>query len=141
MALKRPCGGAKVLSYVGGAELDRYSQFGIVTPDHTIRTKNTPLIVPPPDLDAFDAFCAGAKVAFEAYVAAYHDYFARHNVRHAQPKIELDPMPRVILAPGLGLFGLGASANAARIAADIAETTIDVIAHAEAIASPRPRST
>ena len=126
-------GGNKVLSYVGGADLHRYSQVGVVTPDHTIRTKNTPLIVPPPDADAFDAFCAGARAALETYAAAYHDYFARHNARDATPNTELDPMPRVILAPGLGLFGLGASANAARIAADIAENTIEVIAHAEAI--------
>ncbi len=87
----------------------------------------------PPDTNEFDAFRAGAKAALETYVAAYHDYFARHNARHATPNTELDPMPRVILVPGLGLFGLGASANAARIAADIAENTIDVIAHAEAI--------
>ncbi|HEX4859844.1 MAG TPA: class II aldolase/adducin family protein, partial [Rhizomicrobium sp.] len=38
-----------ILDYVNGAELSRYSQQGVVTPDHTIRTKNWPLIVPAPD--------------------------------------------------------------------------------------------
>ena len=34
-----------VLNYVNGAEVARYSQAGVVTPDHTIRTKNWPLVV------------------------------------------------------------------------------------------------
>ncbi len=44
-----------------------------------------------------------------------------------------DPAPRVVLVPGLGLFGLGASAKDARIAADIAEAAAEGITDAEAI--------
>ncbi len=126
-------GGEKVLDYVNGAELHRYAQVGVVTPDHTIRTKNTPLIVPPPDAELPDAFRAGAKAAVGAYVTAYGDYFARNNATEPVPKTALDPMPRVILVPGLGLFGLGVSAKEARVVADIAENAIDVITHAEAV--------
>ena len=43
------------------------------------------------------------------------------------------PLPRVILVPGLGLFGLGRSRPDARIAADIAECAVDVMTDAEAI--------
>src|SRR6201996_5693045 len=39
----------QILNYVNGAELSRYSQVGVVTPDHTIRTKNWPMIVPAPE--------------------------------------------------------------------------------------------
>jgi NAD(P)-dependent dehydrogenase (short-subunit alcohol dehydrogenase family) len=46
-------------------------------------------------------------------------------------KTELDPLPRVVLVPGLGLFGVGKSAKDAAIAADLAETTVAVIADAE----------
>ncbi len=46
---------------------------------------------------------------------------------------ELDPLPRVALVPGLGLFGLGRSKKDAGDAADIAENTIATIADAEAI--------
>ena len=42
-------------------------------------------------------------------------------------------MPRVILVPGLGLFGLGRNARDARIAADIAESTIETVTDAEAV--------
>jgi NAD(P)-dependent dehydrogenase (short-subunit alcohol dehydrogenase family) len=43
-----------------------------------------------------------------------------------------------VLVPGIGLFGLGASAKDAAIAADIAENTIEVIANAEAIGRYQP---
>ena len=45
----------------------------------------------------------------------------------------LDPMPRVALVPGLGVFGMGPSAKDAAIAADITENMIDVVTDAEAI--------
>ena len=46
-------------------------------------------------------------------------------------KTELDPMPRVVLVPGLGLFGVGNTSKDAKIAADLAETTVEVVADAE----------
>jgi rhamnose utilization protein RhaD (predicted bifunctional aldolase and dehydrogenase)/NAD(P)-dependent dehydrogenase (short-subunit alcohol dehydrogenase family) len=121
------------LNYVNGADLERYSRAGVVTPDHTIRTKNWPLIVPSPEPDRLDAFKAAVRAAVERFVAEYHAYFARHNARQAASKRELDPMPRVVLVPGLGLFGLGRSAKDARIAADIAESTVEAVTDAEAI--------
>jgi len=122
-----------VLNYVGGAELARYSQVGVVTPDHTIRTKNWPLIVPAPDAGDLTAFKTGAAKAIEQFVAKYHAYFAKYNKHQDPPKTELDPLPRVILVPGVGLFGLGANKSAAKIAADIAESTVRTITDAEAI--------
>jgi NAD(P)-dependent dehydrogenase (short-subunit alcohol dehydrogenase family) len=40
-------------------------------------------------------------------------------------------MPRVVLVPGLGLFGIGNTSKDAKIAADLAETTVEVVADAE----------
>ncbi|MGO8918072.1 MAG: bifunctional aldolase/short-chain dehydrogenase [Stellaceae bacterium] len=123
----------EILNYVNGAELERYSQVGVATPDHTIRTKNWPLLVPPPPAGGLEAWRKAVAGALEAYAGRYHAYFRRHNARQAPPKTELDPLPRVVLVPGLGLFGLGASAKDAAVAADIAENTIAVITDAEAI--------
>jgi len=122
-----------ILAYVNGAELARYSQVGVVTPDHTIRTKNWPLLVPAPDAHRLDDWTKDVHAAVETFVARYHAYFARHNARAVPKKTELDALPRVILVPGVGLFGVGASAKDAAIAADIAENTVEVIADAEAI--------
>ena len=129
---------AAVLNYVNGADLGRYGQAGVATPDHTIRTKNHPLIVPPPEAGRLDSFKAAAHRAVEHFVAEYHAYFARHNARRDPPKRELDPMPRVILVPGLGLFGLGRSAKDAQIAADIAQSTVETVTDAEAVGRFEP---
>jgi rhamnose utilization protein RhaD (predicted bifunctional aldolase and dehydrogenase)/NAD(P)-dependent dehydrogenase (short-subunit alcohol dehydrogenase family) len=126
-------GGAKVLDYVNGAELARYSQVGVATPDHTIRTKNWPLIVPAPDAGRLDSWAASVRQAVDGFVARYHSYFANNNRRVNGVKKELDPYPRVILVPGIGLFATGASATDAAIAADIAENTIEVVSAAEAM--------
>jgi rhamnose utilization protein RhaD (predicted bifunctional aldolase and dehydrogenase)/NAD(P)-dependent dehydrogenase (short-subunit alcohol dehydrogenase family) len=129
-----------IQNYVNGAEVSRYSQVGVVTPDHTIRTKNYPLVVPAPDALDLHEWKKEVEAAVAKYVADYHAYFARHNER-ANPKTkELDPLPRVILVPGVGLFGTGASAKDAAIAADIAENTVEVITDAEAITSYQPIS-
>jgi rhamnose utilization protein RhaD (predicted bifunctional aldolase and dehydrogenase) len=122
-----------ILDYVNGAEVARYSQIGVVTPDHTIRTKNWPLLLPAPEVGKLDAWRDDVRVAVDGFVARYHDYFARNNEKSAVKKKELDPLPRVVLVPGVGLFGLGASAKDAAIAADIAENSVAVINDAEAI--------
>jgi rhamnose utilization protein RhaD (predicted bifunctional aldolase and dehydrogenase)/NAD(P)-dependent dehydrogenase (short-subunit alcohol dehydrogenase family) len=122
-----------VLDYVNGAELHRYGQAGVATPDHTIRTKNYPLIVPAPEPGRLDAFNKTVHDAVDHFAAEYRAYFTRHNARQAVAKRELDPMPRVILVPGLGLFGLGGNARDARIAADIAQSTIATVTDAEAV--------
>jgi rhamnose utilization protein RhaD (predicted bifunctional aldolase and dehydrogenase)/NAD(P)-dependent dehydrogenase (short-subunit alcohol dehydrogenase family) len=125
--------GPAILDYVNGADLCRYSQAGVATPDHTLRTKNYPLVAPPPEPGKLDAFKAAVQDAVARFAADYHAYFAGHNPRQPVPKRELDPMPRVILVPGLGLFGLGGNAKDARIAADIAEATVATVTDAEAV--------
>ncbi len=126
-------GGAAVRNFVDGAELPRYGCAGVVTPDHTIRTKNYPLVVPAPEAGRLDEFATAARAAAQEFIAAYQAYFARHNAGRIPPKRMLDPLPRVILVPGLGLFGLGRSKKDARVAADIAENAIETITDAEAI--------
>jgi rhamnose utilization protein RhaD (predicted bifunctional aldolase and dehydrogenase)/NAD(P)-dependent dehydrogenase (short-subunit alcohol dehydrogenase family) len=127
-----------ILNYVGGAEVGRYSQQGVVTPDHTIRTKNWPVVLPAPEAGKLAEWAGGARAAIEAFEARYHAYFARNNQRLGGAKTELDPKPCVALVPGLGLFGIGASASGAAIAADIAVNTVESITDAEAIGRFEP---
>jgi len=121
----------KILSYVNAKSLKRISQQGTVTPDHVIRTKPYPLIAPAPEHGKQELFQSALKKAIDQYHIKYHDYFKRCNKASKIKKTELDPNPRVVLVPGVGLFGLGNSKKAARIAADLAETNIDVISDAE----------
>src|SRR6185437_8723242 len=55
-AIKLP----NVLAYVNGRDLARYSRQGPVTPDHVIRTKPRPLILPAPYARGLDAFAQAA---------------------------------------------------------------------------------
>ncbi|MDY6822664.1 MAG: bifunctional aldolase/short-chain dehydrogenase [Thermodesulfobacteriota bacterium] len=94
---------------------------GVLTPDHAIRTKNRyALIDHIPNTD--EALAALVTETVAEYRADYEAYFSRHNDR--QDRTMLDPSPRVFLAAGAGLMGLGETRKAARIAADIATHTV-----------------
>jgi rhamnose utilization protein RhaD (predicted bifunctional aldolase and dehydrogenase)/NAD(P)-dependent dehydrogenase (short-subunit alcohol dehydrogenase family) len=122
-----------VLTFVNGNDVARVSHGGVVTPDHTIRTKNWPLVLPRPVIGKLDDFKRTAHDAASAFAVRYHDYFERHNKRVGGIKHELDPLPRVVLVPRLGLFGLGRTKRDAVIAADIAEAWVEGVSDAEAI--------
>src|SRR5471032_1871137 len=64
----------KILAYVNGKDVARYSQVGVVTPDHTIRTKNWPLLVPAPEAGKLESWTAQLHEAVDAYIAHYHAY-------------------------------------------------------------------
>ena len=123
---------------MSGAELASYSQRGVVTPDHIIRTKNKPLLVPSPEAGKLEDFSSAVREAVTKFAADYDAYFARENGAAGGAKTKLDSAPRVVLVPGLGLFGLGRTAKDAGIAADLAENTIRVVTDAEAIGRYQP---
>lgn len=122
----------EIMAYVNGRDLSRYSQQGPVTPDHVIRTKPKPLILPAPEAGKLEAFKQAARKAVQDYQANYRVYFERHNAKAKPKKKPLDAMPRVILVPGVGLFGLGVTAKDARVVADVAETCAMVVLDTEA---------
>jgi rhamnose utilization protein RhaD (predicted bifunctional aldolase and dehydrogenase)/NAD(P)-dependent dehydrogenase (short-subunit alcohol dehydrogenase family) len=104
-----------------------WAERGVATPDHVIRTKRFPLVAGS-DLDA----------AMAAYGEAYRAYFERNNARCGGTKTVLDPLPRVIAAPGLGLVGVGRSSSEAAIAADIAESWACTLLDAESVGRFEP---
>jgi len=122
----------RLLTFFGLADLERISQAGVATPDHTIRTKNWPLLLPHPEARELDEFGRRTRNAANAFAARYRDYFERHNKRVGGIKHALDPLPRVAIVRGLGLFGLGPTKHDAAIAADIAESWLQAVSGAEA---------
>jgi rhamnose utilization protein RhaD (predicted bifunctional aldolase and dehydrogenase)/NAD(P)-dependent dehydrogenase (short-subunit alcohol dehydrogenase family) len=94
---------------------------GPATPDHVIRTKRLPMI--------------GRDV--EAYVQEYRRYFDEHAPQAAVPKTMLDPAPRVVLDPELGLATAGRTVKDAAIAAEIYEHTMDIVERAERLGGYR----
>ena len=127
-------GGSSVISLLQ-SDLSRLAEGGVVTPDHTIRTKNWPLVLPHADKGKLEEFARATRDAAATFATDYRSYFERHNKRVGGGKRELDPLPRVALVPGLGLFGLGITKRDAVIAADLAEEWMTVVADAERIGS------
>jgi len=126
-------GGPAIRNFVDGAEAKRYGTAGVVTPDHAIRTKNRPLILEAPQQGKTAEFVRSTRAAVAAFLEDYRGYFDRNNARRGGAKRMLDPLPRVVLVPGLGMFGMGRSKREAGIAADLAEAAIETITDAEAI--------
>lgn len=120
---------AAIRAFLAREDLASISQRGPATPDHVIRTKARPLILDAPS----DARAVAAAV--ERFRGDYRAYVERQAAGRPQRSIRaLDPDPRVLLLPEQGLLvGVGTSAKAARVAADLYEHTVDVITGAEAI--------
>ena len=123
----------KILNFLAGKALRVYRQKGTITPDHIIRTRAFPMIVPAPEKGKMEEFKKECEKALDKYVFEYHSYFERNNINQKFVKTELDPFPRIILIPAVGFFGLGKDPSAASVASDLAETNIDVISHIEAM--------
>jgi rhamnose utilization protein RhaD (predicted bifunctional aldolase and dehydrogenase)/NAD(P)-dependent dehydrogenase (short-subunit alcohol dehydrogenase family) len=119
----------EALAFLASADLDRLAHAGPATPDHVIRIKPWPLVLPAPGPD----FAEQVEAAAQAYADRYRAYFERNNVLVDPKKTMLDVQPRVVLVPGVGLFGAGASKKDAAIAADIYETNVKVISAAEGL--------
>jgi len=105
---------------------------GCATPDHVIRTKPTALLLP--DVEHVEQEIAG-------YARRYDRYFEETCRRKNTTRTKLDPWPRVLLVPRVGILAVGKTKKDAEIAADIYEHTIQVITDAEAVGSYCPVST
>jgi rhamnose utilization protein RhaD (predicted bifunctional aldolase and dehydrogenase)/NAD(P)-dependent dehydrogenase (short-subunit alcohol dehydrogenase family) len=119
------------------AALSEWAERGVATPDHVIRTKPGPLVLPAPCVDLAE-WRSAALAAASAFVRRYKAYFERNAARYPGGKTRLDPLPRVIAVPGLGLIGLGRNAGEAAVAADIAESWAEALLAAESIGRFQP---
>jgi hypothetical protein len=94
--------------------------------------------VPAPEAGKLYDFAEAVRAAVADYALRYDAMFARQNARVGNGKNRLDAMPRVVLVPGVGLFGIGSTAKDAAIAGDLAENTVRVVTDAEAIGRYQP---
>jgi rhamnose utilization protein RhaD (predicted bifunctional aldolase and dehydrogenase)/NAD(P)-dependent dehydrogenase (short-subunit alcohol dehydrogenase family) len=110
---------------------------GVSTPDHVIRTKGWPVLLPAAQPDAA-GWRAQAGEAIGEFQARYAAYFERGNVRAGGTKRRLDALPRLFAIPRLGLAAAGVTAAEARIAADLGEAWAATALRAEAVGRFEP---
>lgn len=113
-------GAQEARDFLGRSDLVQITQRGPTTLEHVIRTKRVPLI--------------GDDVA--GYAATYDAYFERNAGRHDK-LVRLNPMPRVVLHPSLGLIAIGPSHVHASAVMDIYRHTIRIIEAAEMLGGYR----
>ena len=123
----------QIRAFVDSENIAKDGRRGVMTPDHIIRTKNKPLILPFATALGMDTYKDTVTKEVEKYRKTYIKYFDKNNKKAGGIKTMLDPSPRVAYAPGLGLFGMGANAKAARVAADLAEILVATILDADRV--------
>lgn len=106
------CDDREVRAFLDRPDLEQLTSRGPTTLEHVIRTKRTPLL--------------GDDV--NGYVNSYRAYFDRHR---GADLIMLNPTPRVVLHPELGLLAVAADQRAAQAIMDIYRHTIRVMTAAE----------
>lgn len=106
---------AEVARFVTNEDLLAAARRGPLTPDHVTWTKPFPLI--------------GGDLT--AYAAAYRDYYTAHRDRRNTRPEMLDPAPRVVLDPELGMLTVGRTAREATMVEDLYRHTMDAITRAE----------
>jgi rhamnose utilization protein RhaD (predicted bifunctional aldolase and dehydrogenase)/NAD(P)-dependent dehydrogenase (short-subunit alcohol dehydrogenase family) len=97
-----------------------------LTTDHLIRTKSLPVWIDAPDYADPQAFRAQLAAGLKAYAERYQAYIERHHASLAAGVARFDPLPRVVLLPGLGAICAGRDARDAAIARDITQQTLRV---------------
>jgi rhamnose utilization protein RhaD (predicted bifunctional aldolase and dehydrogenase)/NAD(P)-dependent dehydrogenase (short-subunit alcohol dehydrogenase family) len=123
----------EIQDFLTDPKLETLSQQGCATPDHVIRTKRFPLLLRVPQGRGDAGLRELLLARLTRYRADYESYVQRQMAHKGIVVKPLDPDPRVILVPGIGMITVGATPAAARIAADIYEHTISVIRNAEAV--------
>ncbi|WP_421580002.1 bifunctional aldolase/short-chain dehydrogenase [Shinella sp. M31] len=123
----------RILDFCGAPNVADLVRRGNATPEHVIHIKRFGIALPAPQANELETWGEKVTAAVSAYISDYKAYFERNNARCGGGKTMLDPMPRVFYIEGIGLFAAGPTQKAARICADVAEATIEVIRGAEGI--------
>jgi rhamnulose-1-phosphate aldolase/alcohol dehydrogenase len=119
-----------ILDFLSREKLESLVALGTSCPDHFLRTKVKPLVVPN---DASDDELAALH---EQYRADYMAYYQRHATSESPAMRGADPA--IILVPGVGMFSYGRDKQTARVAGEFYVNAINVMRGAEALSTYAP---
>lgn len=123
-----------VLEFICSKDMEKLAALGTSCPDHFLRTKIRPLVVP------FDPSSQDADAALEALpaeIATYRDGYAAYYERCKRddsPAMR-DPNAVVYLVPGVGMITFAADKATARISAEFYVNAINVMRGASSVST------
>jgi len=125
---------SRVLEFINSNDLEKLAPMGTSCPDHFLRTKISPLVLPlAPTANLSDPHSIQHQILpfFEEYRAMYANYYITHQ--HEDSPAMRDPNPVIILYPGVGMFSFAKDKSTARIASEFYINAINVMRGSEAI--------
>ena len=123
-----------VMDYINSNDLERLAPLGTSCPDHFLRTKIQPLVLPldkDEDLSDTDSVLAKLQPAFEAFRAEYVEYY--NACKNDNSPVIRDANPVIIIYPGVGMFSFAKNKQTTRVASEFYINAINVMRGAEAI--------
>jgi rhamnulose-1-phosphate aldolase/alcohol dehydrogenase len=121
-----------VLEFVDSKRLEELAALGTSCPDHFLRTKIRPMVVPlEPGAANVDAVVDGLAGELAQYRADYTAYYER--CKHADSPPIRDPNPVVYLVPGVGQITFARDKATARIAGEFYVNAINVMRGASSV--------
>lgn len=116
---------ASIRRWLARDDLVGLTRRGPVTPEQVGVLRPFGMII------ADDAGEVAIDLALRDHEQDYREWFDRNNQFPEAVETMRDPLPRAVLVPGLGVYGLGADQATARIAADLLEQTARIVNSAE----------
>jgi rhamnulose-1-phosphate aldolase/alcohol dehydrogenase len=114
-----------VLDFLSRDKMDALTRLGTSCPDHFLRTKIRPMVLPAgSDEAALDA-------ALAEFRQGYGEYYDR--CRHEDSPAMRNPNPSVVLIPGVGMISFNKNAKEARVTGEFYRNAIEVMRGAETI--------
>jgi rhamnulose-1-phosphate aldolase/alcohol dehydrogenase len=124
----------EVLEFVNSNALTELAPLGTSCPDHFLRTKIRPLVLPyDPARDNLDAVIAGLDDVLAAYRRDYAAYYQR--CKHPDSPAMRDANAVVYLVPGIGMFTFARDKPTARIAGEFYANAINVMRGASGVSA------
>lgn len=120
----QPLVSEEILQFVDSAEGRALAETPALTSDHLIRTKAWPAWVDAPAYDDPARLREQVTAAIQAYAGRYEAYVGKHASLMPPGMQAFDPLPRVVLLPGLGALCAGHDLDASTIARDITGHTL-----------------
>jgi rhamnulose-1-phosphate aldolase/alcohol dehydrogenase len=123
---------AAVLEFVNSRDLKALAALGTSCPDHFLRTKIRPLVLPfDPAARNLDSVLASLDQNIADYRADYEAYYRRCKRPDSPPM--RDPNAVIYLVPGVGMLSFAKDKSTARIAAEFYVNAINVMRGASSV--------